>query len=136
MLLDELGGDLQAAGIGTRAVDLFESRMPEAPDVCVAIFDGSGAPPLQAFRADVAVERPRIAVWARALTAAAAAGKMRAIYERWRSMGEGNLTKAAGGTTRYLSIMAAHSPFLLSRDQNERVIYSCSFDVMKEVSTS
>ena len=36
MLLDELGGDLQAAGIGTRAVDLFESRMPEAPDVCGA----------------------------------------------------------------------------------------------------
>ncbi len=136
MLLDELGLDLQTAGIGTRATDLFESRMPDTPDACVALFDGSGAPPLQALRADVDVERPRVTAWARAATAASASEKMRAIYERWRAMGEANLAKAAGGTTRYLSITAAHSPFVLERDASERVVYACSFDCLKEVSTS
>lgn len=141
MLLDEVALDLEAAGLGTRGTDLFETRMPEQPDACVAVFDEAGSPPLLALGAsDVDVERPRLVVWARALTDGAARTKIRQVWERYRGKGEAALTNAVGGTTRYLSITAVHSPFLLKRDQaasggGERVTYACNFEVLKEVST-
>lgn len=139
MLLDEAGVDLQSAGLGTRATDLFEGFLPDEPDACVALFDGAGLPPVFALGASAEVARPRVTVWARAATAAAARSKIHAVYDRWRSRGAVDMTKAAGGTTRWLSTFAAHEPFLLKRDERgpePRVIYACSFDVMKEVSTS
>lgn len=141
-MVDEIGLDLQAAGLGTRAADLWESRMPESPDACVAVFEEAGVAPLLALGAsDVDVERPRLVIWARAATTAAARAKMRQIWARYRAKGEASLAKDAGGTTRYLSITAVHSPFLLKRDQaatggGERVTFACNFDVLKEVSTS
>ena len=137
MILDEASLDLQTAGIGTRATDLFESFLPESPDAAIAIFDNAGSPPIQTLGADVSIERPRLTVWARATTAALAAEKIRAVYARWRAKSEAQMTKAAGGTTRWLSVMAVGSPFLLKRDDASppRTIYAINFDVLKEIST-
>ena len=140
MLLDEAVLDLQAAGLGTRGTDIFEGFLPEKPDACTSVFDGSGAPGISGIgSSDLDVERPRLTVWTRSTTAALAHARMRSVYERWRSRGESTMTKAAGGTTRWLSTVAAHAPFVLKRDElgpTARVVVACSFDILKSPSTS
>ena len=44
-ILDAVGSILQTAGVGTAGTDLFLSRRPETPDVCVTVYEsGTGYP--------------------------------------------------------------------------------------------
>lgn len=140
MVLDEAAKDLESAGLGTRGTDIFEAYLPERPDACLVVFDGSAAPNILGLgSSDVVVERPRVSVWAREATAALAHAKMRPVYERWRARTESTMVKGAGGSTRWISTTAVGAPFVLRRDElgpTPRVIVTCSFDVQKETSTS
>lgn len=51
----------------TLGTNLFLSKMPEAPDLCVAIFEFEGLPPIETFgESGFIVERPSVQVMVRA----------------------------------------------------------------------
>jgi hypothetical protein len=67
-ILEAIGSKLQTDGIGTLGTNIFLSLMPDTPDVCIAVYEYEGLPPLDTFGASVtvALDRPSIQVMTRA----------------------------------------------------------------------
>lgn len=66
-MLEALAARLQSASVATPGTDLFLGILPESPDVCVALYEYAGAPPLEVFRdMDETLERPSVQVIVRA----------------------------------------------------------------------
>lgn len=66
-MLEALAARLQSASVATPGNDLFIGILPESPDVCVALYEYAGAPPLEVFRdMDETLERPSVQVIVRA----------------------------------------------------------------------
>ena len=130
MLLDELATYLAAQGIGTQGVDLFNGVLPDSPPDAVALFEYGGVAPVHALGGGQAkYERPRVQVVARATTYSAARSKIETIYKLLQAVSNASLS-----SVRYLSIEAVQSPFLLTRDENARVVLACNFQIVKELS--
>jgi Bacteriophage minor capsid protein len=65
-VLEAVGDYLAANGHGTLGTDLFLGRMPETPDLCRAVYEYEGAPPVETMgAAATAVDKPRIQVLCR-----------------------------------------------------------------------
>jgi hypothetical protein len=50
VILEALADKLTAASVATVGSDLFIGLMPDKPDVCVALYEYAGAPPLEVMR--------------------------------------------------------------------------------------
>jgi hypothetical protein len=66
-MLEALADKLQSASIATAGVNLYIGLMPSSPDVCVALYEYAGEPPLEVLRDNGAtLERPSVQVMVRA----------------------------------------------------------------------
>jgi hypothetical protein len=66
-MLEALADKLQSASIATAGVNLYIGLMPSSPDVCVALYEYAGEPPLEVLRDNAAtLERPSVQVMVRA----------------------------------------------------------------------
>lgn len=67
MILEALADKLTTASVATVGTNLFLGMMPDSPDLCVALYEYAGAPPLEVLRDnDATLERPGIQVLVRA----------------------------------------------------------------------
>lgn len=117
-VLDEIATYLQGAGVGTLAVDLFESRMPDDPDTCVAVLEYQGAPGSYIMEQSFAAwEKPRIQVRARAKDYATAQGLITTAYRQIDILKNATLSGV-----RYLGGFPLQPPFVFERDALERTV--------------
>lgn len=66
-MLEALAARLQSASVAVPGTDLFLGMMPNSPDACVALYEYSGAAPLEVLTDDDAtLERPSVQVMTRA----------------------------------------------------------------------
>lgn len=67
MILESLADRLTSASVATVGTNLFIGLMPSTPDLCVALYEYAGAPPLEVMRDNTAtLERPGVQVLVRA----------------------------------------------------------------------
>lgn len=65
-MLEALADRLESASVAVIAQDLFIGLMPDAPDLCVALYEYSGASPLEVLASNEAtLERPSVQVMVR-----------------------------------------------------------------------
>jgi hypothetical protein len=121
---------LQANGVGTPGVDLFERRVPDSPARLVAVLAYPGlAPEYHMGRPTPAYERPRVQVRCRAESDGEADALAKLVY----------LTLGAAqnidiGGVRYLGIIPLHDPFALPDDASGNSQTACDYQIIKEVS--
>lgn len=128
-LLDDLGTYL-AANVGslTLGTNLFLGRMPDDPDTCVTLYEYSGNDPVNVMGGDAMppVEQPRVQVATRAAGYATAHDL---AYTCWTQL-EGVLNETLTSTL-YHRVEALQSPFPLSRDAQDRVVFAQNYQVIK-----
>lgn len=124
MLVQDVATYLQNNGIGTLGTNLFVGRLPDEPDTCTAVFAYAGFPMPLHWNG----EQPGLQVLVRAPSYVQAQNLMEQIRGLLHGLSEQTL-----GTTRYLLVRAKQSPMLLQRDDGDRAIFVCNFDVIKEL---
>lgn len=125
MLLDDIAGKLEEAGIGTIGTNIFKGELPDQPDNCIALFEYAGSPP-ELTHDGKEIERPGLQV--RVRNKGYAAGRAKAESVILELQGLSNVTL---GTTIYLSIRVNHSPAGIGRDTNNRAGWTVNFSVFK-----
>lgn len=130
-MLDEIGTYLQEQGIGTLASDLYLGRLPDSPDGVAGLFEQQGLPPRHHNGGSQApfMENPRLQILVRGTDYETARTKAFDIYNKLNA-----LTNTVMGGTCYTAIFAMHQPFPIGYDNNERVRFSCNFQVVKKPS--
>lgn len=131
MTLDEIGAFLVSNVTGTTLIlgdNLFLGRLPDAPDVCVALFETGGALPDQVMGGgnQAVIERPRIQIVTRSTGYSAGRTLAGAVWSAMELVAD----EAISGV-RYLRISAVQSPFPLERDSLDRILFVQNFDVLK-----
>lgn len=118
--------DTNVAGL-TLGTNLFIGRMPDEPDVCVAIYEYGGTRPDQTMGGGAPVlQNPSIQVRVRHTSYASAETTANLCF----SALEGIIDETIN-TTRYNRVTAIQSPFPLERDPEERIIFVQNFDVKR-----
>lgn len=98
----------------------------DATDIAVEIFDYPGANPLRTS-GGVAADQPRVQISVRHPNDEDA----RKIAYQIRSLLDGVADVTVNGT-RYVWIAALQDPFPLTRDQQDRLVMVCNYEVIKE----
>lgn len=126
-LLADVAAYLNANGQGT---NLFEGRLPDAPDDCAAIFQYAGRSPDYVLNTAVPRrERPALQVLVRARRYQDAEARAYAIWTLLAS-----LSNATLNTTKfYQEIRPLGSPFLLEHDPDDRAVVAANYYTTKEV---
>ena len=137
MLLVDLGDYLSSGGIGTLGTDLFLGLMPASPDNATCVYETGGRSPAHAMNGSAgqaSVTYPHIQVVVR--------GGMdsyqvaRALAQKAFLLLDG-LPHRTIGTTCYLwSESLQGEPFLLGRDEQNRPLIACNFEVVKRLSST
>lgn len=137
MLLDDIGDYLSSQGIGTVGTDIFKGFLPEATTAAVALYETGGRGPDVAMGAGpigstVAMEWPRVQVVCRAdeYDYATARSKAHDIFKLLHGM-----PARVINSTSYQWAAAVQSPYLMGRDESNRVLISCNYDVAKALSS-
>jgi len=112
----------------TQGTNLFLGRMPEAPDTCVSVYQTAGRAPTDVFGGDTAppIENPGLMIHVRAV----AYSDCQALAEDVMKTLSKVINEALSGTT-YYKVAAVQSPFALDRDDKDRMVFSCNFDVTR-----
>ncbi len=111
----------------SQGTNLYMGRLPDSPDASVAIYPTSGLPPMETLsHAGVALERPGFQIAVRDRAYATARSRAEAIYKLLQ------LSNQDLSGTRYQRVMPLSSPFILTRDLNDRTIIACNFIAMRE----
>lgn len=130
-LLEDVGEYLAAGALSlTMGTNLFGSKMPDSPDAVTVLYDSPGLGDEETFGDEI--EQPGFQIVARCggLTGAAdARAHLYAVRARLKLVV--NMQLVSGGT-RWLRIVPQDSPFLLHRDERDRVLYACNFQAMRE----
>lgn len=128
--LDEVGAYLEAEGVGTVGTDIFLGQLAHTPDDQVAVYEFEGAVPTFVHDAGVPIsERPRIQAIARNESYSVGRTKIEAVYTALNKVANQALS-----ATTYHRIFPLQPPFFLKRDENDRVLFACNFQVLKAVS--
>jgi len=113
--------------------DLFVGDLLPSPDDVTVLFEYPGMGPRETFGDNTkpAVIRPRIQVLGRAGGTATAAytnarTRVRTVYDLLTVVANEQLS----GTT-YFRGEAIQEPFMLHRDENDRVVFACNFDIWR-----
>lgn len=140
MMLDAVASYLEAQALGTVKTAANDPAWPihkgglypgtaAHPHDAIGLAEGPGDGPINEMGATVgavAAEAPSLVVQVRSASYATARSKAEAIWT--------NLHHYSGtlSGTRYLLIEARHSPFPTGRDEQDRWIIGCNYDVAKE----
>ena len=129
--LDDVATFLQSASVGTVGATIFKGQAPAAPDAVVTLYEYGGAPPEHVGgQTAIAVEYPRIQVTVRGEPNDYAAP--RALAETaYRALAAAS--NRLLGTTFYGALSPLQAPFLLRKDENDRVIVAFNIEIMKEL---
>lgn len=137
VLLDDIADMLSSGGVGTVGTDLFKGFLPETDAAVVALYETGGRGPDIAMGAGpigstVAMEWPRVQVVCRSgeYDYATARSKAHDIFK----LLHGLPARLINGTS-YQWASAVQSPFLMGRDDSNRVLIACNYDVAKALST-
>lgn len=128
MILDALGGILQAAGIGAVGTDVFLGSLPSSPDDAVALFQYAEEPPLRVYgdhRSTLEQVRVQLMVRSRSYDTAGARAQA-----SWVAL-EAVRNQVIGGV-RYVAVEAISPVGVLERDENDRWAMAANFRVTKE----
>jgi hypothetical protein len=142
MLLDEVGAYLEAQAVGTVKTAANDPAWPihkgglypgtiAHPDDAIGLLEGPGFRPLRQMDATVGAavaEVPLLVLNLRSASYASGRAKAEAV---WRKLH--NYSGTLSGV-RYLLIEARQQPFPVGRDDKDRWIFGCNFDVTKEQS--
>jgi len=129
-MLEALADRLQSASVATIAVDLFLGLMPDKPDLCVALFEYSGAAPLEVMVDNGAtLERPSVQVMVRGGRNDYPTAK--ALIESVRDTLTAIANEDISGD-RFLRVQALSSINALGVDDNDRPEFSLSLQVVME----
>jgi len=138
VLLDDIGDYLSSQGIGTvgstASWGIYLGRRPDYPDKAVSVHEYGGAGSLHAMSSGpgrAVAERPRVQVVVR--TNSYSTGRTKA-NEVFRLM-DGLRERTINGVT-YKWTAAIQSPFLMGRDENDRALIACNYEVWKAISTA
>ena len=112
----------------TLGTNLFLGRLPDAPDTCVAVYETMGQAPDNTFGGSTApvMENPRIQVVSRAVAYADSASLAADIFTQLTKVDNETLT-----STTYQRIEPLQTPFALERDDQERMVTVCNYQVTK-----
>lgn len=133
-VLNEIAAHLAAEGLGTLNVDLFIGKLPNDPDACGVVYETGGIPPEYGFgAAGVKHETPAIQVVFRGALGDYAGPRAKA-ESAYRALAAVEAQALSG--TFYHWIHPQQSPFLLNRDQPERVLIAFNCLCEKEPSAA
>ncbi len=127
-VLEAIGSYLATNNEGTLGTNMFYGRMPDAPDVCITIYEYEGQPPMENFGASAfSIDMPRIQIVTRASredypTARDKAVAIRALLAA--------MTEVTVGSTRILRVQSLGSVVPLGYDTNDRPKFAVNFQVM------
>ena len=112
----------------TLGTNLFLGRLPDSPDTCVGIYETGGNAPTDVFGGNTAppIENAGLMCHTRASSYSDCQSLAVDIMKTLTKV----INEALTGTT-YYKIEANQSPFGLERDEQERMIFSCNFMVVK-----
>jgi len=137
-VLNELAAKLAALGVGTVGTDIFLGAMPEDVAACCALYEYGGSAPEFALGAPgVAFENPSVQVVFRGTPHdyAGPRAKAETAYRGLAAVEATALSAGAGGTSSfYHTVHPMQSPFLLRRDESERVYIATNYAITKELS--
>ena len=130
-LLSDVGTYLNAASISTQdltlGTNLFLGRLPDSPDTCVGLIQTGGLAPTDTYGTSFPpLETQGLQTLVRATSYATGEALAVDVFKSLLSVENETLT-----STLYLKIEANQSPFALERDEQERVVMSCNFNVVK-----
>jgi len=138
MLLQEIVEYIRTQSTGfVRGTNLFRGFWHDVPDTATLVREYGGRPPQHTFGSTTPEwEAPRIQVLCRSKSYDTARDNAETIYRLLDNVSNQTLTPSTSATgTRYLKIDAQQSPFSLGRDDNDRAIIGCNYEVWKELST-
>jgi hypothetical protein len=128
-LLPDVGVYLAAAGLSlTVGTNLFYGRLPDGPDKCVAIYESNGTIPIETMsdNTEPPVVHPGLQVLARDGSYADAQTLAEDVWQKLTLVSNETLS-----STRYLRVAPVQQPAPIERDSQDRVLFSCNFDVLK-----
>jgi hypothetical protein len=129
-MLEALADRLQSASVAFPAQDLFIGIMPDKPDRCVALFEYSGAQPLEVLTDNSAtLERPSVQVMVRAARNDYPSAKVLISSVRNTLTGIANETISG---ERFLRVNQISSINALGIDDNDRPMFTLSLQVVME----
>lgn len=129
--VEDLAVYIEAQGHGTRATDLFQDVLPDAPDACVSVRSTGGGPSDGQFGSDaLKYERPRAAIWVRAGREDIAAARTKA-FAIYKSVGKIQ-AETVNGTFHHM-VTVLQPPFLLKTDEQARPIFVFNVEDQKDV---
>jgi len=129
-VLEALADYLQSASVAFAAQDLFIGLMPDQPERCVALYEYSGAPPLEVMESNTAtLERPSVQVMVRAARNDYPAAK--SLIEAVRDVLTGITNQTISGD-RFLRVNQISSINALGVDDNDRPRFTLSLQVVME----
>ena len=136
MILDELAAYLATTGVGysTVGTDIFKGFLPDTPDSCLSVYEYAGLPSQKAMQlgaGQAVVERPRVQITCRgtARDYSTPRSNAKTVWQRLDGLGAQDMSAIT-----YLFVEALGSPFELMRDENERVVIACNYQVQKRAS--
>ena len=133
MILDDIATYLAANSTRlTVGVNLTKSFMPDNPDTVTTVFETGGFVPLHFLTTGAqtrAYESPSVMVHSRSTDYQTVRDTMDAVFTILDGVNSRGLPTTTG--THYVSVDAVQSPFLVTRDQNDRFVLSVNFDVTK-----
>lgn len=131
-VLNELAAKLAALGVGTVGTDIFLGAMPEDVAACCALYEyGGSAPEFQLGVAGVVFENPSVQVVFRGVPHDYAGPRAKA-ETAYRGLAAVEAAPLSGTFFHWIHPM--QSPFLLRRDESERVHIACNYACQKEPS--
>ena len=130
-LLEDLGGylDTNLASV-TLGTNLFYSLMPETIANCVTIYENAGAPPNFTMGSNglPQLERPQLQFLLRNTAYATGRALAEDIYRVFTA-----ITNQTINGNLYLRVEALSVPAVLERDSNNRILFTCNFDVIRKL---
>lgn len=132
MILNDIAIHLEDNSTLVLGVDLTLAFMPENPNTVTTIYETGGAGPLNAFSTGGGTriyEQPSIQIITRSTSYETARNIQETVFTALD--GVNNQTVPSTGSVHYGSIDAVQSPFLISRDSNNRFKVGVNFDVLK-----
>ena len=132
MLSDDMADVLTSGGIASAS--LFIHELPERPHTAMVVVPTGGygyERTMSASPANAPLERPSIQLRSRSTDAATA----EALLMNGHVILNG-LTERAINSIRYYYVRAVQTPMYLGRDEENRIMFSCNYDILRAESTA
>ena len=126
-MVNDIAEELEDDGVGTVGTNIFCGKMPDAPDICIAVSQYGGQP-IDEVSEDMEYPGLQIIVRGAKDGYAAAMTMAEAVRQSIHGITDTTLT-----STYYYRISANHSPAQLGFDGNDRPLFVINFSVIKEV---